>query len=487
MRRLRFAVLLLALPLLAAPVPRAACGDEGVNWKEEPAYKAIRAAEAKALAPLMRLAVKEDFRRQAWFLADRLLAAKPSDAEAQAVQEKWRDEELMLGMEPTAEFFRKTEKHFAEFGDQYFHFGETLQAAGVDATQYYEINVLAQTYLSPAANANGALAQAGFMWLGTFLDHEIKPLEDLVGARLKEITFPNAWDDTYLKVRIRWPEARVAVAGPWRLTTDLKPAEAVRLLAVLQRTREFVVDALGGTAPVDTTPVDVLVFADSETYERIGKKFVPERDHKDFVLRSGWYDRQSGRLLASWRDRFNGWIGEDATVLAEAAKVIARRYFGQGAGGSVTGRGSWLLDGLGGALEGVTGDPKSKGGEIDPARCWRLAAAKALRADGILLSWDKFLDVDSLKAKDWPRRTVKIAFRGGSYEAKEVDVAAAQATAFVVGLMKADKGKGAKKLGTLLKDLLKRDSLPDLDKTLGWKAGRWQAEAEKAIDAATGL
>ena len=72
------------------------------------------------------------------------------------------------------------------------------------------------------------------------------------------------------------------------------------------------------------------------------------------------------------------------------------------------------------------------------------------------------------------------------FEAKDVDVVSAQATAFVVGLMKADKGKGARKLGALLRDLLKRDSLPDLDKTLGWKKDRWQAESDKAIEAATG-
>ncbi len=32
--------------------------------------------------------------------------------------------------------------------------------------------------------------------------------------------------------------------------------------------------------------------------------------------------------------------------------------------------------------------------------------------------------------------------------------------------MKADKGKGARRLGDLLRDLMKRDNLPDIDKVL---------------------
>jgi hypothetical protein len=484
----RFVLPLACLALLAGPLPRASSeGEEHRNWKEEASYKAIQAAEAKALAALMRAAVKEDFRRQAWFLAERLLTAKPDDAEAAAVQEKWRDDELMLGMDPTPEFLRKLERHFAEFGDQYFHFGETLEGSGLDAVHYYEINVLAHTYNSPAANTNAALAKAGYVWLGTFLDHELKPLQEFVGPRLKQMTFPPVWDDGFLAVKIRWPEARVAAAGPWRLHSDLRPTEALRVLAALETAREFVVDELGGSAPAETTPVDVLLFAEGETYEKIGRRFLPDSDHADYLARSSWFDRPSTRIFASWRHRVNAWIGEDSNVLAEAAKVIARRHFGQNAGGTAQGRGAWLLDGLGGALEGVVFDAKSKSADVEPARCWRLAAAKALRADGALLPWDEFTNLDAEKAKATPKRTAKAAFRGGSFEARDVDVVAAQATAFVVGVMKADKGKGAKKVGDLLRELFKRDALPDLDKALGWKKGRWQAEAEKAIDAATGL
>ena len=63
---------------------------------------------------------------------------------------------------------------------------------------------------------------------------------------------------------------------------------------------------------------------------------------------------------------------------------------------------------------------------------------------------------------------------------------AAQATALVVGIMKADGGKRLKKLAKLIGDLYKRDSLPDVDKTLGWKKGRAVTEAQVAMDAAHG-
>jgi hypothetical protein len=96
------------------------------------------------------------------------------------------------------------------------------------------------------------------------------------------------------------------------------------------------------------------------------------------------------------------------------------------------------------------------------------------------------VELDREKAKAWAKRDAKVLFRGGSYDAKDLDVPAAMATAFAVGVAKSDSGKGAKKLGAILKDLMLRDSLPDLDKALGGKKGRWHAEAEKAIDAATG-
>ncbi len=476
-------------PLLVAPrtlrAERNADEKKG-SWKDEPAYKALLASEAKAFATLMRLAVKEDFRRQAWFLADRVLAAKPGDAEAEKVLETWSDAQLMEGRAPTPEFEGKRDKTLVEAGDGLARFAELLNGAGVEPEEYYELNVRAFGYGSRYSALVAAFQEAGYAALHTFHDAEIKQLEEVLGERWKAVTFPPAWDDGYLKVRVRWPEARIAQLGPFRLLTDLKVGEALRVLGVLEGARAHVVEALEGAEPAAAPPLDVVLFTEAETYARLAPRLVPERDAKEALEGSSWYDRQGERVVACWRHRVNAWIGEDAVVAAAVAPFVARRWFGQNASGWVSGRGAWLLDGLGGAMQGLAVDPKTGAAELDPERCWRLAAARSLREEGVLLSWEKFLEVDREKARAWPRRDAKVAFRGGSFQAQDVDVAACQATAFVVGLMKADKGKGAKKLGALLRDLLKRDALPDLDKTLGWKKHRWMAEAEKAIDAATG-
>lgn len=469
---------------------RPAHADDKPNWREEPRYKQLLAAEARALVPLMREALKEDFRRQAWYLADRVLAARPADPEAEKVLETWSDAHLLEGKAPTPAFETRRDRTFEEVGTELAKFAETLNGAGVDAEDYHELTVRALAYGSRYSALVAALQEAGYAFLGGLRDHEVKAIEAVTGERWKSMTFPPPWDDAALKVRVRWPAAACAVLGPWRLYTDLKAMEALHVLCVLEAAREHVEKTLGGGPPALTTPIEVVLFAEGETYVKTAEHLVPAAEKDDVLSRSAWYSRMLGqgeRVVACWRHRVNGWIGEDATVLGAAAHAIARRHFAQNAGGGVSGRGAWLLEGLGGALEGFVWDPKTGKGDVEPARCWRLAAAKALRGEGRLLAWDALVDLDRTKAEALPRTEVKLAFRGGTFEAKDLRLADVQATAFAVGLWKADKGKGAKRLGDLLQDLFKRDSLPDLDKALGWKKGRWQQEADKAIDAATGL
>ena len=59
---------------------------------------------------------------------------------------------------------------------------------------------------------------------------------------------------------------------------------------------------------------------------------------------------------------------------------------------------------------------------------------------------------------------------------------ACQATAFAMGLLRADDGKSAKKAGALIVETLKRNSLPDVDKVMGWPKGRAVKEAERVLD-----
>ena len=51
-----------------------------------------------------------------------------------------------------------------------------------------------------------------------------------------------------------------------------------------------------------------------------------------------------------------------------------------------------------------------------------------------------------------------------------------------MGLLRADDGKFAKKAGALIAETLKRNSLPDVDKVMGWPKGRAVKEAEKVLD-----
>jgi hypothetical protein len=481
MRRL-LAVFVLAALLAGRTTARA----EDRDFKSEPEWKALLATEAKRLAPLLKTAVKEGYRRQAWYLADRILAAKPGDADATAALETWKDTELTEGPMPSADFVKKRDGELGEIGDEYAKYAEKLEAAQVAPERTHELQVRAHAYGAKYSALHAAMEQAGYVWLGTLLDHEIEPIKKASGPHFQDLAYPLEFDDAFLKVRVRWPEARIVSLGRWRLITDAKPLEAVAAVVALERARDHVVKALGGSPGDDPRPVDVVWIQETETYDKLlGRLLARPEDQKDAALRSSWYERRVApdhdRLLVAGRDRHNAFAGKHASLLYGAAQPIARLHFAQKAGGSVQGRGAWLVDGLGGALEGLMPPRDAKEGAIDPARCWRLSAARVLQEQGVLLSWDKFLEVDAAKAKEWPRREMKLTFQGSAYDAREVDVAAAQATAFVLGVMTADKGKGARRLGDLLRETIKRDSLPDLDKTLGWKAGRWQQEAERML------
>lgn len=480
LRPLLVCVLLLAL----LPVAPAHAGDP---WEDEPAYKTLVKFELQTLHTLMKDALKKDYRRQAWYCADRILQVDPADEAAATVLDQWSPDELQQGSKPKKGWLKKRNGVLRKLGDDYFHFGETLEASGMDPETYYPINVRSHSYGSEAGPLMAAIKAAGYVWIGVYGAKPKTEVEKLLQGPLYTYTFDPEFDDDYLGARCVWPEARGARWRRWRLLTDHDYKESLRLLGMLSHAESWLVANLGSKAKKNLDQVtNLMVFSEWQKYDKIVPELLHERDQDRFLGTSGWHDRRNDRLMVCWRHRHNGWLGDDDLMLGHAAKVMARIHFAPDAGGRVQGRGTWLLEGLRGAFEGFRLDQDGKG-EIDASSCWRLAVARALRDQDKLVPWDEFMELDLKKAEALPRMPLlKLRFGGAEREAKNVDVVAAQATALVVGVMKADRGKKLKKFGKLIGELYKRDSLPDLEKALGFKKGKAVAMANVAMDAAHG-
>ena len=470
--------------LAALPLSFVAAGEP---WEDEPAFKTLVTEEVKVLKSLMQQAVKKDYRRQAWYFADRILQVDPTHAEAAAALDQWSAAELQLGQVPKPAFEKKRDGELRELGDQYFHFGELLDQSGMAPETYYPINVRAAAYGSRAGPLHAAFEQANFTWLGVYGPRERGEVEKLLGGDVALYTFPQEYDDAYLKAKAVWPAARGAMCGTWRLMTDHDYKEALRLLGMLAAAESWFVQAFGSNAKPKTQPTtNLLVFSEHQAYDKVGEDLLANvRNRDEFRGTSGWYSTRDDLLLVCWRHRHNPWLGDDDLMLGHAAGVMARMHLSAGQGSPPRGRGYWLLEGLRGAFEGFRVDADGKG-EIDAAACWRLSAARALRDRDELIPWDEFMDVDGSAARARARPMLKVQFGGTEREAKEVDTVAAQATALVVGIMKAEGGKSLRKLAKLIGDVYKRDSLPDIDKALGFKKGKAVALANVAMDAAHG-
>ncbi len=479
-----------SLPLLAAlfliAVIAIPCGA-GEDWRNEPGFKDLQKAEAKLLAGLLRTAVKDDYRRQAWYLADRLLAADPGSERGLEIIETWSEAELQQGSDVKKAFLKKRNNALRGLGDDWFHFGETLEAAGIEPVDYYPVNQRAQCYGSKAGPLMAALQAGGYKWLGTFLDREIDKLQKLLGpTRLGDIEFPPEFDDHFLRYRVRWPDTQIAVFGRWRLITDVSWDKALAHVALVMDLEEWTKTNMGKLAPMEE-PEDLAVFRDMERFDKYGSRFVRERDRADFAKRSTWYSRWRRRCMIGSAERGNDWVAGETVIKGRVGYILVRKALVKGAGGGIRGRGTWLLKGIQGAYEGLHRSDEARGGfELDPARCWRLAVARALRDTGGLLPWASFLELDQQGASEVARATVMVKIGGVEREAKDVDVVAAQATALVVGIMKSDPKKGPKAVAKLMAELVKRDSLPNIQKTLRWKKGRLKKEADKAMEAAHG-
>jgi hypothetical protein len=458
--------------------PRAA--PAGSNWKEEKPYKELLAQEDRVLRPLLKSAVKEEYRRQAWYLADRLAAANPKDAESRGVLEKWRDHELQLGMVPKKGWTDKLERSLEEVGNSYAKFAEVLSnSTQIPAEEFYPVNIRALLYGATYAPSFDALKGEGFEWGATLGEVKKEDMEKTLGPIRSQVSFPKEFDDEFLKVKLRWPEAKTVAIGPWRLVSDRPAPEMLRIVRVLAGADAWFQKKFGSTAKGADVPTSIVLFPDAKTYDKIGLMMIEEAERKDFAGTSGWARPWHHMLLALWRHRTNAWIGEDAALLGHFAPLLARRHLGAGTVNRMNGRGSWILDGLGGVLEGLT--PKGDVYDVDPSKCWRIATAKALQAESALLPWETLVEMDQAKMDAEPKKTVKVTFENAPQEAKDVDVPRVQAAAFVLAMLQLDGGKGAPRLGLLLADYLKRDSLPDLDKAMGLKKGGAFAAARKMV------
>ncbi|MDJ0972925.1 MAG: hypothetical protein QNJ98_00520 [Planctomycetota bacterium] len=460
---------LLALCLLLLLAPQPASAEKA--WMKEEGYKRLLRAEAKTLKPLLEAALKADYRRQAWYLADRIVSADPDDELATQTLEKWGIEELQLGAPLKKAWDKKLTGVLKRMGDDYFHFGETLEAAGIDPLDYYPINVRAQAYGSVAGPLVSSMQQSGYMWMGTYGHEEEKVVREILGPELSEqVTFPPEWDDEYLRFRSVWSECRVVEAGNWRIVTDLKYDEALRALKRCADVERWVVKRLGKGKPLDVVNTIVL-FRDRETYVKVGKDLVRKRYRDPFVLSSGfWIDKYNRAFVASTDSR-NEWLGEMVTMQGMVVRAMARTRYARAAGPRITGPGEWYLQGLRGLGEALRYEDRAKGTmTLDIGSSWRLAAARALQDQEALIPWGEMFDYTEKRrlAAERPETTT-IAMRGATYELKGVDTVSAQATTFVMAVFRSDKKKGPKALAKLLGELYKKGTLDDPWKPLKWK------------------
>jgi hypothetical protein len=358
-------------------------------------------------------------------------------------------------------------------------------------TDYWFVVERAMAYGNRDADVVAAVDKGNQAWAGTWgAVPRAGKWEEWIAPLGGAVLFPPEWDDDYLKAKAFWPEAKVARLWSWRLVASLPPDETWRVLGTLAAMESHLVDSLGSIrkAPRDAKReeeelTDLLLLPDAGLYEKIGlvdlKNATPE-ERTRFKDAVGWHVQHRRRLLALQKQPVDTWIPDDANWLGLAAKVVARNHLGPPSG-TLTGRGTWILDGVRGAYEGFV--PKgTTGGEIDLARCWRLPAARALRDTGYFVPWDRLLEFDRTHADEHGRTRVKFRFDGKVREVSGVDVVAAQATALVLAILRSD-AKGPKRLSDLLKETMKRDRMPDLDKALGWPKGKAFEEADKLIAA----
>ncbi|MCC7140201.1 MAG: hypothetical protein IT460_17400 [Planctomycetes bacterium] len=488
-------VLVVALLLVGGapgPAPSAAAADA-------PSHAAdLRAAEAKALLPLLKAAVKGDHRRQAWWLATRILVAEPGCGEAEGALRTWKDKDFQGGEDPTKSFLEKRDAALKKLGDAYAATVRSMQAAGAKPQETWALVERALAYGNRDADVTAALASAEQTWCGGWGTQAKEAVDAALGAAAPSVEFVAEHDEALLRVKPLWPDAKAVRVGSLRLVTGVPAAEAWKLVTTLSALEAHFVAAFGSrTRPERDPEVEVrrtptlVVVPDVETYDRLAEAlFAPPPDRADprydptpeLKASSRWYDPRRRLGLVLWGHRDNPWLRPETSLLGLAAATLARKHLATSGWGWLPGPGGWvLLDGLGGVYEGfVPTGPLA--GDVDPAKAWKLAVARAEKDRGGLAKWDDVVALDTQRLRDEPRADLKLTFDGKPQDAKRTLLPAAQATALVWGIWRHD-AKGCKKLADLLEEAFKRDRLPDLDKGLGARPGSAYRWAEEAIDA----
>lgn len=491
LRGLLSAVLLLCL---TAPALHAA------GYEDEPAYKELRRREAKVLARLLDEALEDGYRRQAWYLATRLLDADPSHVEASDLLDSWDPDEIAAGKKPDDKWIKKRDRALQKLGDEWFAFGELLEAAGMDPVQYYPVNKRAHAYGAKAPNLHQALEQAGYMWLGTLLDREKAKVKELLGDDLfDKVSYPPEYDDDYLTALSRWPGCIVVEVGAWQIVTDHSWDMALRLARHAQEVDAWLVETFKGARDKRAPKQHIYVFKDIKQYDEIGLGFVGEEHETDYKLTSRWFrpSQSTGRRRRRRRragvqathgivctsHRHHDFVTEQQMLQAIVARMVAHAALSAKAGGVIRGRGAWLLESFAEAMKGLVKTEKDDF-ELDPQACPGLAAAANLESRGELLTWEHLFELNEEGARTADLVDAKAQVGGTDREIKQVNVAYVQGAAMVVGIIKQGKRKGPKAMAELLAALYKRDSLPDVDKTMRARKGSavaWAREAMSAI------
>jgi hypothetical protein len=479
----RVALLLLAL----AVTPAAARADDKAATEAT-----AQAVEAKAMLQLLRAAVKERFPRQAWYCATRLAAIDPKNAEAKSALSDLDPKRLPAdeGLAPSKSFLEKRFSVLSPVGDAYEDAARALELVGGKAEDVTRLRGRAMAFHSKSTEPETALANAGRTWAGAWGAVPTADFDKAFGNARREVSFPPEYDDAFLAVRCLVPNAKIVELGAWRLVTEEPLDAAARRIRLLVDVDVFVADLVKGAArpPKEgPKPTDVVVVADPAVYEALGEAWkafdpkAPSDPSNRFPGSSGWDWVWQHRVLALSKPRVNPWIGDDAPMLFHAGRSAI--YARLALGGRATGRGTWIVDGLAGAIESFS-PPTAQApkGTVVPAKCWRVHAAKAFKGAKQLVPWADLFEVDRRAQNLRERGEATFRFGGADRKAEGVDVVAAQATAFVWALLDSGGGKNANKVGTLVADTLVRDRLPDVDKAMGWAKGAAVQEVEKFLD-----